>query len=170
MSGRKRKSPKVVVRVRVPGDLADALEDHVSYKRRTVRSNEANRSAVVAELLRAVIDGLKESGESFATLLIREAVREATQELHYTTIADLRRRLGAVPGTVLDKTLLALEREGAFRLAPSYNGNVHSEAEREGGIKDRRRGNLVYAVTHEPVRVATPNKTNPSKVRRSRVR
>lgn len=147
MARKARKSKQVQVRVRLPDLLAAALDEHVSTRRGKSRSNASSRSAVVTELLRGMIEQLRTRQGDFGKMLIAEAVREAAETLHYTTVADVRKRLKAVPGTILDSTLLALEKEGVFQLAPSYNGNVLTPEERASGIVDKRRGNLVYAVT-----------------------
>ncbi|MEZ0227438.1 MAG: hypothetical protein ACAI25_02355, partial [Planctomycetota bacterium] len=147
MARKASKKDPVLVRIRVPSALVDSLDAHISSKGRKSRSNASSRSAMVVELLEGMIQALRDHREDFGKLLVAEAVREAAEKLQYTTVADVRRRLGAVPGAVLDRTLLTLEKEGVFQLAPSYNGNVLTAEERAGGVKDPRRGNLVYAVT-----------------------
>jgi hypothetical protein len=137
----------VLVKVRVPSALVEALDAHVSSKRAKGRSNAPSRSALVAELLQDMLGALRDRRTDFGKLLVAEAVRQSAEKLHYTTVAEVRRRLDAVPARIVDRTLLSLEKEGLFQLAPSYNGNILTPEERAGGVKDPRRGNLVYAVT-----------------------
>ncbi len=144
------KTKTVQVTIKVPSGLADALDQHVSSRRAKTRSNRLSRSELVTLLLKTMIETLRDDRDLFGRLLVAEAVREAASKLHYTTVADVRKRLASVPQPVLDRTLLSLESEGAFQLAPSYNGNILTEEERAGGVKDAKRGNLVYAVTDMP--------------------
>src|SRR4051794_25661565 len=90
-----RKSSSVLVRVRVPEQLATTLDAHISSKRGTERSKRFSRSSLVTELLTGLLRELKAHPEEFGKLLVAEAVREAAEKLHYATVAEIRGRLPA---------------------------------------------------------------------------